>query len=94
MAENFCSRHPDRPARAVRGRTWMCRACARAAVPDVSLTPDGWRFARSSVLDPVGTPRVLEPVPEWRGPAELPLLDAVVDDLVSQENQETAEHEL
>jgi hypothetical protein len=59
----------------------MCRACARVAFPDVTLTPDGWRFARSSVL---------EPVPEWRGPAELPLLDPVVDDLVSLENQETA----
>jgi hypothetical protein len=65
MAGNFCSRHPDPPPRAVRGRTWDVPGLRQGGVPDVSMTP-----------------------------AEQPLLDPVVDDLVSQENQETAEHEL
>jgi hypothetical protein len=92
MEEHFCSRHPDRRARAVRGTTWMCRACAKVAYPGVYMTPDGWRFARSSIYD-LDAPRVLEPIPEWRGQAELPLLDPVVDELVPQEDedQEAAE---
>jgi hypothetical protein len=62
-----CTRHPERPARAFRGKRALCRVCAEAGVPGMKLTPDGWRHTTGSLTE-------LVPAEDFDGPAELPIL--------------------